>query len=144
MKISEIDEVIQLLNEEFIDRIDKQPISFAPFEMRSWGLGTSVSYCGHRVWCDDDDCRLYDDAKDDYEPLRDCLLRESKKVYDLILKSRPDIPYIWRSGFADDIHFVDANKKVCIPGESDEETQGYPGWNNSSEQEKDRVLRMST
>lgn len=41
-------------------------------------------------------------------------------------------------------HFVDANKMVCICRASGQETQGYAGWNNLSEQEKDHVLRMST
>lgn len=89
MKIAEVEEVVQLLNEEFIDRLDHESFDFAPFGLEATGHHIRVLYCGYSVWSDDCDERIYYDEEDEYEPLRDFVLRESRKVYALIERSLP-------------------------------------------------------
>ena len=89
MKISEVEEVVQLLNEEFIDRLDHESFDFTPFGLEATGHHIRVIYCGYSVWSDDCDERIYYDEEDEYEPLRDFVLRESRKVYALIERSLP-------------------------------------------------------
>ena len=89
MKIAEVEEVVQLLNEDFIDRLDVESFDFVPFELKATGHHILVCYCGYSVWSDDCDERIYDDDKDEYEPLRDFVLRESRKIYSLIERSLP-------------------------------------------------------
>lgn len=89
MKIAEVEEVVQLLNEDFIDRLDVESFDFIPFELKATGHNIGILYCGYQVWNDDCDERVYDEDKDEYEPLRDFVLRESRKVYGLVERSLP-------------------------------------------------------
>lgn len=91
MKISDVDELVQLLNEEFIDRIGIDPFDFFPFELESTGSYIGILYCGYRLWGNDCDDRVYDEDKDAYEPLRDFVLRESRRIYGFIQQSLPPI-----------------------------------------------------
>lgn len=40
------------------------------------GCQSKVTWLGEILWVEDDDCREYDENKDEYEPMKQCLLRE--------------------------------------------------------------------
>ena len=89
MKFSEVDECVQRLNEDFLDRSNDDS-GFLPFMCESTGLGIGILFCGYRVWHTDGDCRIWHDESDTQESLYACVVRESLKIQRLVSKALPD------------------------------------------------------
>ncbi len=72
-----IDTVVDL-NLECYDQLGD---CFCPFEVSSNGYATSVSFCGYPIWgTEDQGDRVYDEDKDEYEPLAGYLRREARRL----------------------------------------------------------------
>jgi hypothetical protein len=77
------DEVVKCvseLNQELFD-MSKEPNSFMPpFTYSTDGYGEAVNFYNNQIWNSENDNRLFDDDKNDYEPIRNCLIREANKI----------------------------------------------------------------
>lgn len=90
MKFAEVDECVQKLNEDFMDRTETD-IGFLPFLCESTGVSIGIMFCGYYIWNTDDDCRIWDDESDTQEPLYDCVVREARKIQRLISMALPEV-----------------------------------------------------
>ena len=89
MNKNEAETVVQELNEAFFDRNGNDSVDFFPFSFSGTGLFSSISFCGYRVWSDDDDPRIWIDDEDRPEPLINCVIREARKIQSLVAISLP-------------------------------------------------------
>lgn len=74
-----IAEIVGELNEMFFTRTNN--FDFSPFELRHDGSRHVVKYMGISIWDDDNEPRIYDEDRDEYEPLEDYLMKRALQTH---------------------------------------------------------------
>lgn len=75
MTDEEIIQIIEEINELAFDSVSQEYIYMFCLEYITNGPAGLIEFMGETIWNNQDDMREWDDDKDDYEPLRDFLLR---------------------------------------------------------------------
>jgi hypothetical protein len=78
-EIVEVFDTVSQLNEEYYAATENYEMF--PYEIQSDSYTILVLFMGQTIWNSEDDSRKYvDEECSEYEPLRDFLIRESKKI----------------------------------------------------------------
>lgn len=75
----EVLDVVRELNDEIDNKLENAEATFH-FSMESDGYCSLVTFMGLNVWSSEDDERDFIDEKDEYEPLKDYIKRETSKL----------------------------------------------------------------
>lgn len=77
--LNEAIKLIKYLNEEFLE-VEGSGLGFIPYVLESCGFDFRILFCGHVVFRLDDDERDFDEEKNEYESLRDFVLKISSEI----------------------------------------------------------------
>lgn len=88
MNTENIAAIVYALNLELLDYIsDNERYEHGIyFEYLTDGFVEVIELCKNQIWCSEDDSRIYDDEKDEYEPLEDYLRKQFNKFVSVINK----------------------------------------------------------
>ena len=78
-RIMLMEEVVSVIT-DISNSIEDKDVSNFPFILMTDGCNAIVEFAGCRVWSREDDCREFDDDTNDYEPLKDYLIAQARKV----------------------------------------------------------------
>jgi hypothetical protein len=93
-----IQELISNLNQEVYDLLE---ITDSPFTYGTDGYVQWVDFYGVSVWCSEDDERTFDEDLNEYEPMRDHLLRV---IADSLEKSRSIVHALKHAQVAEQVY----------------------------------------
>jgi len=75
----QVEEVVKVLA-EIADSIEGIDICYFPFILMTDGFHTNVEFAGQRIWSSEDDCREFNEDTNEYEPMKEYLVAEARKV----------------------------------------------------------------
>jgi len=80
MDINEVINVVEELNSHYVE-VENSSIGLCPYTLKIFNKDSFViDFMGVRLWFSEEDERDWDEEYDEYEPLRDFLIKESKDI----------------------------------------------------------------
>lgn len=84
IKIQEAIEAVNILNQEVYNYFESFSMTWPLFDLKTDGDCIIIDIGNHRMWFSEEDERVFDENKNEYEPIESFLRREGQKIIDQI------------------------------------------------------------